>query len=190
MESRVKLNKMQVTGFKSIKEMDLEIKDINILIGGNGSGKSNLLELFNFLKEVYYRGLADYTAMNGGANYLLHYGSKNTDEIEVNYSVKFFGDKHLDESIYLHSYVLQNTKADTFVIKNEQVTELFNNTEYLRYNDNETKPESSLTMSETSGIAGIVNCIPNLQIFHIIARPILYNHSLLSGYKSNSFSWL
>ncbi|MHB9139345.1 MAG: AAA family ATPase, partial [Victivallaceae bacterium] len=36
------LEKLTITGFKSIKALnDFEIKQINVLIGANGAGKSN-----------------------------------------------------------------------------------------------------------------------------------------------------
>jgi predicted ATPase len=37
------LKRIQLKGFRSIKEMDLELRSLNVLIGANGSGKSNLI---------------------------------------------------------------------------------------------------------------------------------------------------
>jgi predicted ATPase len=36
-----KLKRIEIKGFRSIKEMTLEIRPLNILIGANGAGKSN-----------------------------------------------------------------------------------------------------------------------------------------------------
>lgn len=42
-----------IEGFKSIHSIkDLPLHPINLLIGANGSGKSNFLEAFVFLKEI------------------------------------------------------------------------------------------------------------------------------------------
>jgi predicted ATPase len=46
------LERVAIKGFKSIKEMDLEMKPINIVIGANGSGKSNFISLFTFLRTL------------------------------------------------------------------------------------------------------------------------------------------
>jgi predicted ATPase len=35
------LNSLNLKGYKSIKELELDLKQVNILIGDNGSGKSN-----------------------------------------------------------------------------------------------------------------------------------------------------
>ena len=41
-----KLDKLTIKGFKSIKSLeDFELKDLNVLIGGNGAGKSNFVQL-------------------------------------------------------------------------------------------------------------------------------------------------
>ncbi len=41
------LDKLTIKGFKSIRELvDFELKNLNVVIGGNGSGKSNLISFF------------------------------------------------------------------------------------------------------------------------------------------------
>ncbi|HAF86539.1 MAG TPA: recombinase RecF [Sphaerochaeta sp.] len=46
-----RLDSLSVSGFKSIREMDsLPLTKLNLLIGANGSGKSNFLELFKLLR--------------------------------------------------------------------------------------------------------------------------------------------
>ena len=48
-----KLDKITIKGFKSIKEMKaFPLNDINILIGGNGAGKSNFIEFFRLLRAM------------------------------------------------------------------------------------------------------------------------------------------
>lgn len=37
---------IEIKGYKSIKEAKVEIAPINILIGANGSGKSNFISFF------------------------------------------------------------------------------------------------------------------------------------------------
>lgn len=78
-----KLNRIQIKGFKSIKELDLELKDINILIGANGSGKSNFLSFFEMLKWLFDNKLDYYVKKSGKANRLLYFGKKVTKEIEL-----------------------------------------------------------------------------------------------------------
>lgn len=47
-----RLNSLSVQGFRSIRDLALPLTNMNILLGGNGSGKSNLLELFSFIRAV------------------------------------------------------------------------------------------------------------------------------------------
>lgn len=57
------VEKLTVKGYKSIRDLDLELKAINIFIGSNGSGKSNLLSFFEFLRNIYDRNLREYVAL-------------------------------------------------------------------------------------------------------------------------------
>lgn len=72
---------IKVKGYKSIKSTRINFAPINILIGANGSGKSNFISFFYFLNRVYNRKLNDYIALNGGDNKFLHNGKKQTDTI-------------------------------------------------------------------------------------------------------------
>ena len=74
---------ISVRGFKGIKEMDLELRQLNVLIGANGVGKSNFLGVFELLRALDGVSLMAYVARAGGADRLLHFGSKVTSEIKV-----------------------------------------------------------------------------------------------------------
>lgn len=82
------LDKVEIKGYKSIKELSMDIAPINILIGANGSGKSNFLSFFNFLKEIYKQNLQQYVALNGGTDRFLHKGNKVTTEIIANVQLR------------------------------------------------------------------------------------------------------
>lgn len=77
----MKLDRIKVKGFKSIKEMDLELSQLNVLIGANGAGKSNFIGVFRFLNQIIEKNLQVYVRQNGGANALLYFGRKVTDSI-------------------------------------------------------------------------------------------------------------
>ena len=83
------LDWITVKGFKSIKGIEkLEIRPINVLIGANGSGKSNFIGVFSFLNSICAGGLQNYVARTGGANKLLHFGKKRTSKIEIGISFR------------------------------------------------------------------------------------------------------
>ena len=53
------IKKLIVDRFKSIRAATLELGRVNLFIGGNGAGKSNILETIGVLSAASYRGLGD-----------------------------------------------------------------------------------------------------------------------------------
>lgn len=82
------LKEIHVEGFKSIKKMDLELKPLNIIIGANGAGKSNFIDVFKMIRTYKEGNLERYVKSAGGANRLLHLGTKETKVIKVTFSFK------------------------------------------------------------------------------------------------------
>ncbi|NOQ76469.1 MAG: AAA family ATPase [Methylococcaceae bacterium] len=63
----MQLNKITVKGYKSIKNLDnFEFNNLNILIGANGAGKSNLISLFKMLAALAEGHLQLYVKDNAG----------------------------------------------------------------------------------------------------------------------------
>jgi len=78
------LDYITVKGFKSIASIEkLELRPVNVVIGPNGSGKSNFIGVFAFLHAIREGRLRDYVTASGGAERVLHFGSKTTREIEI-----------------------------------------------------------------------------------------------------------
>ena len=77
------VEKITIAGFKSIAKAEVELRPVNVLIGANGSGKSNFMEAFSLLRAIAAGRLHDYVAQAGGANRLLHYGAKVTDTLKI-----------------------------------------------------------------------------------------------------------
>lgn len=72
---------IEINGYKSLKSVRLDIKPINILIGANGSGKSNFVSFFEFLNNLYHQNLSIYVGLKGGEDKILFRGKKITDEL-------------------------------------------------------------------------------------------------------------
>lgn len=72
---------IEINGYKSIKKARIDLAPINLLIGANGSGKSNFISFFDFLNRLYNRKLNEYIALKGGENKILYNGKKQTDRI-------------------------------------------------------------------------------------------------------------
>lgn len=77
------LSKLRVCGFRSIKDANLELKGINVLLGTNGAGKSNLIAVFQLLSDSINGYLQVHTRERGGASRLLHFGRKQTETLQL-----------------------------------------------------------------------------------------------------------
>jgi predicted ATPase len=76
-----RLTRIELQGFRSISSLNLELTALNVLIGANGSGKSNLLGFFEMLRALAQDRLADYVARTGRAHALFYLGPKVTTEL-------------------------------------------------------------------------------------------------------------
>jgi len=83
------LDYITIRGFKSIASLEkLSLRPINVLIGPNGSGKSNFIGVFSFLHAIRQGHLREYVTKAGGAERILHFGSKTTKEIAFHLSFR------------------------------------------------------------------------------------------------------
>src|ERR1700692_407194 len=80
------LDCITIQGFKSIASVEVPLRPINVVIGPNGSGKSNFIGVFAFLHAVREGRMKDYVTAAGGAERVLHFGSKTTNEIHFHLS--------------------------------------------------------------------------------------------------------
>ena len=83
------LDYVTVKGFRSIKCIEkLELGPLTVLIGANGSGKSNFIGVFSFLNALREGRLKEYVLRAGGAEKVLHYGSRVTEHLEIHVSIR------------------------------------------------------------------------------------------------------
>ena len=81
-----RLNKITITGFKSIGELqNFELNSLNVLIGANGAGKSNFIGIFKLLNQMYEQQLQVYVNTQGGPDSLLHFGRNTTDRLHAEF---------------------------------------------------------------------------------------------------------
>lgn len=70
-----------IENYKSIHKATIDLAPINVLIGANGAGKSNLISFFELLSTLYNQRLQRYILERGGIGRLLHNGLKGSDRI-------------------------------------------------------------------------------------------------------------
>lgn len=144
-----KLDKIKIQGYKSIKDLELELLNLNVLIGANGAGKSNFISFFRLLNNVIENNLETYVTKSGGANTFFYFGVKNTPEIYSDlyfypnrYEVNFAATD--DDKLFFANeaamYKIQNQnnwyKAKGYDSKGHQKSKLLENkervTEYVK----------------------------------------------------------
>lgn len=77
------LSRIILKGYKSIKECELKLHDLNILIGSNGAGKSNFISFFKLIQQILDKQLQTYISKQGGPDNILYCGRKKTEEINA-----------------------------------------------------------------------------------------------------------
>lgn len=77
------LKNVEIKGFRSIREMQLELRPLNVLIGANGAGKSNLIAFFKLLNELMAVRLQQHVGATGRATGNLHFGPRVTPQLEA-----------------------------------------------------------------------------------------------------------
>jgi predicted ATPase len=104
-----RLQKIVLRGFKSIRDMTLEFRPLNILIGANGAGKSNLVLFFKMLNETAAGRLQQFVAAYGFGHSLVFISPKTTREVWTLLSF-LDGDATLTREMRFH-YVANDTLA-------------------------------------------------------------------------------
>ena len=81
------LSSLHLAGWKSIRDQRIDFGRINVLIGANGSGKSNLISFLRLAGNVPYY-LDYHVAEEGGADSVLYLGTKVTQKIQSTFVLR------------------------------------------------------------------------------------------------------
>lgn len=114
----MKLQEVMIKGYKSISSdypVTLKLGDINILLGANGAGKSNIISFFKMISYMMSRSFEKYVELAGTSNSLLYYGSKKTPVIAA--EMKFADDRSIDT----YQFTLSKATPDRLAITEENV---------------------------------------------------------------------
>ena len=141
-----KLVRVEIKGFKSVssdKPLGLEIGDITVLLGANGSGKSNIISFFRMMNFMMSGALQRFVAQNGTNQSFLFYGPKITPSLSGN--LVFDNPR----GIMQYAFELSQASGQKLIITSEKVTWQNNNkpTPLLLHVESDFK-ESGLVNSE------------------------------------------
>ena len=109
------LERIAIDGYKSIRTAEIELHNLNLLIGANGAGKSNFIGAFRFLHELVNGQLSLHVGRAGGVDTFLYFGQKTTEQLILH--VDFAPE--LAERANSYECHLVPSQEDTFVFSNE-----------------------------------------------------------------------
>jgi predicted ATPase len=155
------INQLTIKGFKSIRHLEnFKMRNLNVLIGANGTGKSNFISYFQMLGELVEQRLQIWTAKQGSADRVVSFGVKMTQTIES--SIKFGNNGY--------EFKLSPTVDEKFVFRSEQTffagTYKTENWQSLGTGQIEAKIKDAASQSSNSISSYSYGAISNWKIFH------------------------
>jgi len=79
------IKKIHIKNFKSFNNLEVELGKFNVLIGANASGKSNFIQIFQFIRDIVNFGLDNAISMQGGVEYLRNIKIGKLENLLVNF---------------------------------------------------------------------------------------------------------
>lgn len=154
-----RIENLHVRGFKTFADAETELQPCNILIGGNGAGKSGFLSLLKMLRSLGRGELQLYVGKTGGARDLLHRMVPPIHALHVNLDLLTTTGK----SFYrLHA---ERTDDDSLLIRSEEI-ERFNDDGQPRGGDVLVRPVRESQFAEPGRRCGEHTLFTGLRVFH------------------------
>ncbi len=113
------IKKISINGFKSIRELhEFELRDLNIIIGANGSGKSNFVQVFQLLMAMSGKKFQNFILENGGSDNFLHNGPKSSPIISMEF--EFESQSSYSKGSNFYRFELTPTVDERFLVSEER----------------------------------------------------------------------
>ncbi|MEZ4827847.1 MAG: AAA family ATPase [Bacteroidia bacterium] len=152
---------IEIKGYKSVKNLRLELRPINIFIGSNGAGKSNFISFFRLIQSIYNQQLRRFVLEEGVDN-LLHFGRKVTKKLEG--KIIFSSDQKYNNA---YKFALAQTKEGGLFLEREGSGYMVSYDDDVRgYKYYDNLPESIIQESDATRDTYLKNYLSGLQIFH------------------------
>jgi predicted ATPase len=194
MTERRPLGEITLTGYKSIRDlMGFRLmKGLNVLIGANGSGKTNFIRFFELLNHMFdpNKGLQNYVSARGGADAFLFRGMKVTPELKA----------HL--KLGLNEYKFTLRAADDRSLFFAQESAPFDGPRYGSVENDQGSGHKESSIARWPGTAAtkwVVNAISDWRVYHfhdtspsapVMGRCNLVDNYVLHGNAANLSAFL
>ncbi len=112
----MKLRELKVEGFRSLRNVVWKPGDLNIVVGPNAGGKSNLLKVLEMISEAAKGKLGAFVDREGGMQALCWDGTAKQIRVSI------AGSKAtIDQDRFQYEFELKNQLHNTYRIANEQL---------------------------------------------------------------------
>ena len=113
-----KIVEISISGYKSISPdfpVNIKFEKVNILLGANGSGKTNIISFFKMLNSMIFGEFQRFVETVGTSQVFLHNGKKYTQKVE--------GKLHFKSETHINRYEFELTPAtpDRLIINSEKI---------------------------------------------------------------------
>jgi len=145
----MKINTLTIENYKSIKKLDqLPLTNLNIMVGSNGAGKSNLISFFKLLNKIIEKQLKSYS-VEQSIDKLLYFGLKQSQFI--------FGELDFGDNKY--RFKLKPANEGFLFLEEEE--SYFNHWHAIGRANEETKLYDSKEVSDS-----LIEALKLWQIYH------------------------
>lgn len=110
-----KFEHISIKGFRRLQDIELEMRDLVVMIGANGSGKTSFLDVLSLLAASASGNLQNTLQLKGGLNEILTRGK--AQELELKISMKIPDEKPMKYSLAL------SPKGLSYEVKDETLTQ-------------------------------------------------------------------
>lgn len=152
---------LEIKGFKSFKNLELELKPINILIGSNGVGKSNFISFFKLINAIFNERLQQHL-LEEKADNLLYFGRKRTENLFA--KLIFDSGKNNNNAYYFN--LIQTKSGGLFIEREASGFNVKKDDNVLNYYTNTNLEESNIQKNGSFRNAYLSEHLKNLQVFH------------------------
>lgn len=113
----MRIEKIEVSNFKCFKHIKFGLENFNVVIGKNASGKSNIINIIKFIKDMLMNGIDEAIDLQGGINYLYNSNIKTKEPIKVKFVVSTY-----DEDTFRRMSLIYGSKKNNIMLEKYEVT--------------------------------------------------------------------
>ena len=119
------IKRLFVDGFKSLKELKgFELNALNVIVGANGAGKSNFIQIFKMLLAMSKGAFQHFIKMNGGADAFPYLGLKETPVINIGF--EFTSNSINSSGSNFYRFTMSPTISEDMLLTEERKYKDFN----------------------------------------------------------------